>query len=81
MQTQIVEPSHVYNQHVKIDTSTNEHTTNISIDDNPIRVIGNKVKINGDLIQINKYYEFVYKGKKHLLYRPSKKVTEIYRVK
>jgi hypothetical protein len=47
----------------------------------PIHIVGNIVKINGDLIQINKYYEFMYKGKKHLLYRPSKKKTEIYKLK
>jgi hypothetical protein len=62
-------------------TSDYEISFNVKVFTNPVVVKGDEIKIYGESIQLKKYYPFDYKGKKHLLYRPSKNVTEIYKVK
>lgn len=79
--TKIETPSYTYNGVFESNTSISNNQTIIQVNDNPISIEGDTIKISGKNVQTNHYYPFEYKGKKFLLYRPSKSVTEIYEVK
>jgi hypothetical protein len=79
--TKIEVPSYTYNHIFETNTSGSINQTIVQVKDNPISVEGDTINISGEYIQNSRYYPFEYKGKKFLLYRPSKKVTEIYKVK
>jgi len=64
-----------------VNTSNYPNISNIHFTDNPIMIHDDTITIHGESIQIQRYYEFHYKGKRFLLYRPSKDITEIYTVK
>ena len=74
-------PSYTYSSKFETNTSSPNNQTIIQIKDNPISIDGDTIKISGDNIQINRIYPFEYKGKKFLLYKSSKNVTEIYKIK
>lgn len=46
----------------------------------PVDVLQDRVRIYGELMALNTYYPFQYKGKKYLALRPKEKVTEVYKV-
>jgi hypothetical protein len=78
----IENPSYRYSNVFESNTSVDDsQTIMVEIKDNPISIVGDKITILGQYVQDNRYYPFEYKGKKFLLYRPSKDVTEIYKVK
>lgn len=62
------------------DTSITGDSASVYFPDNPIVTQGDKVTIFGEMVVLNRYYPFVYKGKKYLLFRPKKNTTEIYKV-
>lgn len=47
----------------------------------PISVKGEAVNLNEDLMELNKWYPFSYKGQKHLAVKISDKVVDIYKVR
>ena len=80
--TQIIEPESTISYILTNDTGRLENTSTVSTtNESPIVVLEDRIRIRGDRISVNKYYPFVYKGKRYLFHKPTNGVSEVYLVK
>jgi hypothetical protein len=76
-----LEPETQVSYNITNNTAESIQSNSASLPSSPILILQDRVRIFGELITTNVYYPFEYKGKKYLLYRPKKNVTEIYNIR